>query len=96
MLMTRRAMRFRPYRATCVSNALRDHGAAALDAESAKYAAALGGWVIDMAPIRIPPAILANDVKRELISVLEGQVSDEDLMKVAEESVLAYKAGRCK
>jgi elongation factor 3 len=77
--------------AMCVATALVAHGANKLDKEVSGYAASLGGWVIEMAPLRIPPAILANDVKMELLALLEGQISDEDLIASAESAVLDYK-----
>ena len=56
----------------CVKDALdRLHGGASLDPIVRAYAASLGGWVIEMAPLRIPPGILANDVKMELRRVLQ-------------------------
>lgn len=77
--------------AMCVAMALVAHGAGKLDKEVSGYAASLGGWVIEMAPLRIPPAILANDVKCELLALLEGQISDADLIASAESAVLDYK-----
>ncbi len=56
----------------CVKDALAAHGGcASLDPVVRAYAASLGGWVIEMAPLRIPPGILANDVKMELRRVLQ-------------------------
>jgi elongation factor 3 len=41
----------------CVKDALAAHGGcASLDPVVRAYAASLGGWVIEMAPLRIPPA----------------------------------------
>ena len=77
--------------AMCVATALVAHGADKLDKEVSGYAASLGGWVIEMAPLRIPPAILANDVKMELQALLEGQISDDELKAAAESAVLDYK-----
>lgn len=48
-----------------------------VDAETQAYAAALGGWVMDSAPMRIPPAILSNDIKRELTPILESSLADQ-------------------
>ena len=64
------------------------------------YAAALGGWVIEMAPLRMPPSILANDVKLELQALLAAPKSsdagareawDEALVAAAQSAVLEYK-----
>ena len=62
-----------------------------MDAESVAYAASLGGWVIDMAPMRMPPSILANDVKLELLALLKGRLSDESALHAAQVAVLEYK-----
>ena len=64
-----------------------------VDAETQAYAAALGGWVMDSAPMRIPPAILSNDIKRELTPIFESSLADQlDLIeKVANTSVMLYK-----
>ena len=51
----------------------------------------LGGWVIESAPMRIPPSILANDVKHELLALLEGMMDEEALKSAAESAVLEYK-----
>ena len=65
----------------------------AVDSETQTYAAALGGWVMESAPMRIPPSILANDIKRELTPVLESALGDdlEAIEKAANASVLTYK-----
>ena len=64
------------------------------------YAAALAGWVIEMAPLRMPPSILANDVKLELQALLAAPKSadagareawDEALVAAAQSAVLEYK-----
>lgn len=64
-----------------------------VDSETQSYAAALGGWVMESAPLRIPPSILSNDIKRELTpileSVLEGNL--EPVEQAAKSSVLIYK-----
>ena len=75
----------------CVSAALAANGGDAVDAESVAYAASLGGWVIDMAPMRMPPSILANDVKLELLALLKGRLSDESALHAAQVAVLEYK-----
>ena len=51
----------------------------------------LGGWVIESAPMRIPPSILANDVKHELLALLEGIMDEDALKSAAESAVLEYK-----
>ena len=55
-----------------VGDALAARSAALQSADplTLSYAAALGGWVIEMAPLRMPPSILANDVKLELQALL--------------------------
>ena len=64
-----------------------------IDIETASYAAALGGWVMESAPMRIPPSILANDIKRELTPVLESALDGklESLEKISNVSVMLYK-----
>ena len=70
------------------------------DALTLEYAAALGGWVIEMAPLRMPPSILANDVKLELQALLivsknagaeESEKWDQALIAAAQSAVLEYK-----
>ena len=51
----------------------------------------MGGWVIESAPMRIPPSILANDVKHELLALLEGMMDEDALKSAAESAVLEYK-----
>ena len=75
---------------TCVVKAL-ESVQGGVDAETKAYAASLGGWVIESAPMRIPPSILANDVKHELLALLEGMVDEEQLKSAAEGAVLEYK-----
>ena len=64
-----------------------------VDVETQSYAAALGGWVMDSAPLRIPPSILSNDIKRELTPVLESAFEGniQAIEKIANVSVMAYK-----
>ena len=66
---------------------------ARVDATTAAYAANLGGWVIEMAPLRMPPGILANDVKLELGAVLaaSGATEEDAVMAAAKKAVMAYK-----
>ena len=70
------------------------------DALTISYAAALGGWVIEMAPLRMPPSILANDVKLELQALLAApkgadaaarETWEEALVAAAQTAVLEYK-----
>jgi len=70
------------------------------DALTISYAAALGGWVIEMAPLRMPPSILANDVKLELQALLAAPKGadasardawEEALVAAAQTAVLEYK-----
>ena len=70
------------------------------DALTISYASALGGWVIEMAPLRMPPSILANDVKLELQALLAApkgadaaarEAWDEALVAAAQTAVLEYK-----
>ena len=64
-----------------------------VDGETQAYAAALGGWVMDSAPMRIPPSILSNDIKRELTPILESALANEleSIETIANASVMAYK-----
>ena len=75
----------------CIGKALEGVAAPDVDAETKTYAASLGGWVIESAPMRIPPSILANDVKHELLALLEGMMDEEALKSAAESAVLEYK-----
>ena len=75
----------------CIGKALEGVAAPDVDAETKTYAASLGGWVIESAPMRIPPSILANDVKHELLALLEGMMDEEELKSAAESAVLEYK-----
>ena len=88
--------------ASFVADALRTQVAKLPGADSLtlEYAAALGGWVIEMAPLRMPPSILANDVKLELQALLVSHASftdeqqnawDEALVCSAQAAVLEYK-----
>ena len=70
------------------------------DALTISYAAALGGWGIEMAPLRMPPSILANDVKLELQALLAApkgadaaarETWEEALVAAAQTAVLEYK-----
>ena len=58
-----------------------------------RHAAALGGWVMDSAPMRIPPSILSNHIKRELTPILESALANEleSIETIANASVMAYK-----
>jgi len=75
-----------------VNQAIKEAGIA-VDSETQSYAAALGGWVMESAPLRIPPSILANDIKRELTPVLESALGNnlDAITKAANLSVLSYK-----
>ena len=85
-----------------VGDALAARSAALQSADplTLSYAAALGGWVIEMAPLRMPPSILANDVKLELQALLAAPAGaeaaareawDEALVAAAQSAVLEYK-----
>ena len=70
----------------------------ALEASSIKidpvvltHVARVGGWMLTVAPLRMPPNILSQDICRELFSILEDSLDYALIEKVAEDAVLAYK-----
>ena len=70
----------------------------ALEASSVKidpavltHVARVGGWMLTVAPLRMPPNILSQDICRELFCILEDSLDYALAEKVAEDAVLGYK-----
>ena len=76
--------------ASYILNAI-DSSSISVDPIVLNYVATVAGSMLNAAPLRMPPAILSQDICREIFSILEDLVDYSLIEKVADEAVLAYK-----